>query len=131
MIGSACTAWDSKPAPGKNQATESNSQNAPTNDKESSTGNHGDIQSGETSSSCGTQPAYKSESTSETVTNEPSHEAQINLSATGVQEEELGTTNMTFPDGRVYVGGDTPFAYTPTCSPKDKGLAPTPLIPDE
>jgi hypothetical protein len=33
------------------------------------------------------------------------------------------------PDGRIYVGGETPYAYIPTCSQKERPLPIVPLIP--
>ncbi len=67
----------------------------------------------------------------ETVSNGLSIERPSNTDAAGVPGNGVAPDEATPPDGRVYLGGEAPYAYTPTYSPKQKGLPIMPLTPDD
>jgi hypothetical protein len=46
-------------------------------------------------------------------------------------EDETATGNVTPPDGRIYTGGEEPYAYLPTCSQKAPPLPIIPLEPND
>jgi predicted carbohydrate-binding protein with CBM5 and CBM33 domain len=46
-------------------------------------------------------------------------------------EKETATGNVVPPDGRIYTGGEGPYAYIPTCSQKGQPLPIAPLTPND
>lgn len=67
----------------------------------------------------------------ETVSDGLLAETPMNENTLDVPENRVAPPNASPPDGRIYLGGEVPYAYTPTYSPKQKGLPTMPLTRDD
>jgi hypothetical protein len=67
----------------------------------------------------------------ETVSDGLVAETPVNGDTSDVPGNRVAPSDASPPDGRIYLGGEPPFAYTPTYSPKQKGLPTIPLTPDD
>jgi hypothetical protein len=47
-----------------------------------------------------------------------------------VPSDENAPLPMPLPDGRIFMRGEPPYGYLPTCGPKDKGMPFVPVEPD-
>jgi hypothetical protein len=83
----------------------------------------------QSSGSTGDMPAERSQSISGVAPNTTSPSA--NNTQEGLKSAESDTTagTMSPPDGRIYTGGEAPYAYIPTCSQKPRPLPIVPLTP--
>ena len=67
----------------------------------------------------------------ETVSDGLLTEIPMNGNMSDVSGNRVAPPDVSPPDGRIYLGGEPPFAYCPTYSPKQKGLPTMPLTPDD
>jgi len=120
LIAKVNQTFEEKPIEINNQPNEAASSNA------SPTENNAVTSSGVGQSVDGNLPEPNSKSTIETVPNDVPVEtpnAQNTSQSTG---NDPTSVNVPPPDGRVYYGGEEPYAYIPTYSPKQNRL---PIVP--
>jgi hypothetical protein len=131
VASSTCLTRNIEPAPQENRITASNQPNTAKNGNASPTNNNVETKSSQPSGSARNGPARNSESTNEAVSNGFSAETPSDQNTLNAPENETASANVPPPDGRVYSGGEAPYAYVPTYSPKEKGLPIIPLTPGE
>jgi hypothetical protein len=78
----------------------------------------------------GDLPEGNSKSTNEAVPNGVPLDTQNGQDTSQTLANETATTHVPPPDGRIYTGGEEPYAYIPTQSPKEIRLPIVP-VPDE
>lgn len=108
----------------------SNQPNTAANGNTSPSKNNAVTGSSEGQSARENVPEGKSNSADEPVPNGAPVETPDNKTAPSVSGNEAAPANVPPPDGRVYSGGEEPYAYIPTYSPKER-LPIVPLPPDQ
>jgi hypothetical protein len=116
---------EEKPMETSNQPNTAPNGNASPSKNNAVTGSSEDQRAGEN------VPEGKSNSADEPVPNGAPVETPDDQTASSVSRNEAAASaNVPPPDGRVYSGGEEPYAYIPTYSPKER-LPIVPLPPDQ
>jgi hypothetical protein len=108
----------------------SNQPNATANSNVSPAKNNAGTGSSEGQRASGNAPEGKLRSADESVPNGAPVETPDDQTAPRVSGNEAASANVPLPDGRVYSGGEEPYAYIPTYSPKQR-LPIAPLPPNQ
>jgi hypothetical protein len=83
----------------------------------------------ESSGSIGDVPAEHSPSSNGAASNASSLSTLNDQGGLKSVDNDTETGAMPPPDGRIYTGGEAPYAYIPTCSQKERPLPIVPLTP--
>jgi hypothetical protein len=97
--------------------------------KESSSNRNIETNPSQLSKSIGDMPAEPSPPIGGVASNSSSPSAINNQEGPKSAENDTAAGTMPPPDGRIYIGGEAPYAYIPTCSQKPRQLPIVPLTP--
>ena len=97
--------------------------------KDSSSNRNVEPAPSQSSGSIGDMPAERSQSISGVASNTSSPSAISNQEGPKSAENDTAAGTISPPDGRIYTGGEAPYAYIPTCSQKPRPLPIVPLTP--
>lgn len=109
----------------------SNQPDGTANGNISSTKNDTETGSIKAAGSDGNPLGGNSKSTDDAVPNGAPVETPSEQSTSQASGNDAASANIPPPDGRVYLGGEEPYAYIPTYSPKAERLPIVPLLPDQ
>ena len=127
---STCSVQNLEPALGGDKTIQSNQPSAATNSNFSPTYDKAETGSRRLTGSFKDQPAMDTDNMNETIMEEPA-QTRTDQNMPSAPGEQIASPSVPPPDGRVFTGGDAPYAYIPTSSLKEKRLPIIPLTPGE